>query len=301
MDMKNRGYDEGELEQLLQGCIDTHIHSAPDVVPRKMDDLALAREAAKAGMRGVIIKCHVSSTEGRAYLVQQMVPEVQVWGGIALNYNTGGFNPQALHLSASMGAKIVWMPTVAAANFLQIAGLSDGLIALGGGVKGKGLTIYDKGGKLKTEVIEILEVVREANIILATGHLSPGESIDLINEALKRGVQKILFTHPEGSITRLPLEEQKKMAARGVYFERCWAVTTGFAGEDRRVLPEALASAIKTVGPESTIMATDHGQVNNPPPVEAMRSYIGAMLRFGITPGEIELMIKHNPVKLLEP
>ena len=45
-----------ETAHLLKGCIDTHIHGAPDVVPRKMDDLALARDAAKAGMRGLVLK-----------------------------------------------------------------------------------------------------------------------------------------------------------------------------------------------------------------------------------------------------
>jgi len=297
--MKAPKYDANEVAHILQGCIDTHVHSSPDVVPRKMDDLALARDAARSGLRGFVIKCHISPTESRANLVQQMVPDLQVCGGIALNFNTGGLNPDALLLSIQMGAKIVWMPTVAAANHLQAAELSSHMRAIGGGIVGKGITIHDDEGKLKTEVIEILEIIKEADIILATGHLSPGESIDLANTAIGRGVRKVLFTHPELSLTRLSIEEQKKLAAKGVYFERCWVATTDVAGEESRISPEEMASAIRIVGPASTVMATDHGQVANPPPVEAMRSYIEAMLGYGITPAEIELMAKYNPAQLL--
>ena len=121
--MKAHKYTSDEIDHIVQGSIDTHVHSSPDVLPRKMDDLALAKAAAQAGLRGFVIKCHVSPTESRAYLVQQTVPELQVCGGIALNFNTGGLNPHALSLSIQMGAKIVWMPTVAAANHLQAAEL----------------------------------------------------------------------------------------------------------------------------------------------------------------------------------
>ena len=297
--MKAHKYNSDEIAHILRGSIDTHVHSSPDVVPRKMDDLSLARAAAHAGLRGFVIKCHVSPTESRAYLVQQTVPELQVCGGIALNFNTGGLNPNALILSIQMGAKIVWMPTVASANHLQATELSSHMRAIGGGITGKGITIYNDAGKLRTEVIEILEIIKEANIILATGHLSPAESTHLANEALNRGVQKVLFTHPELAMTRISIEEQKKLAARGVYFERCWVVTTDVAGEGSRISAEELASAIKIVGPASTVMATDHGQIANPPPVKAMQSYIEAMLGYGITPAEIELMTKRNPAQLL--
>ena len=34
--------DPQTVEGLLEGAFDTHIHSAPDVLPRKFDDLELA-------------------------------------------------------------------------------------------------------------------------------------------------------------------------------------------------------------------------------------------------------------------
>ena len=57
----------------LEGVFDPHIHAGPDVMKRCMDDLDLARAAASAGMRGVLIKSHVESTAGRAYLTQKVL------------------------------------------------------------------------------------------------------------------------------------------------------------------------------------------------------------------------------------
>ena len=291
---------KNEATLLIKGSIDTHIHSGPDVVPRKMNDFELARDCAKAGMRGLVVKCHVAATEGRASIVQQQIDNIKVWGGIALNHHTGGLNPEAVRISAKMGAKIIWMPTVSSENHIHYFGLSGHMDALGGGMAGKGITIYNQSGKIKEEVFNILEIIKEADIILATGHLSPKESIDLITVALRNGLKKILFTHPEGHLTKLPVEEQKRLAKKGVFFERCWVVTTNIAGESARLPAENIARDIKTVGTSSTIMATDHGQVSNPSPAQAMTNYIANMLYCGIKAHEIELMIKTNPIKLIE-
>lgn len=297
--MKNRSTNNDDAADLLTGAIDTHIHSGPDVVPRKFNDLELARAALKAGMKGIVIKCHIATTEGRAYLAHKEVPEVQVWGGIALNHNVGGFNPEAVRISAKMGAKIVWMPTVSSANHMTHFGSSGHMDALGGGMKGTGLTIYDSENKIRPGIIDILEIIKSENMILATGHLAPDESIELIKVALDQGIKKILFTHPEGHMTQLPLDEQKKLASKGVYFERCWVVTTNIAGEDARLSPEHLAQSIKAVGATSTVMATDHGQVVNHPPAEALKEYISAMLSNGISTKDIESMTQVNPSYLL--
>ena len=47
-----------EASALIKGSYDLHIHSAPDVMPRKANDLELARRAAAAGMGGIMLKSH---------------------------------------------------------------------------------------------------------------------------------------------------------------------------------------------------------------------------------------------------
>ena len=44
------------MKELIQGAYDLHVHSAPDVLPRKLDDLEMGRRIAAAGMGGYCIK-----------------------------------------------------------------------------------------------------------------------------------------------------------------------------------------------------------------------------------------------------
>jgi hypothetical protein len=61
-----------------------HVHSAPDLDPRRFDDLELAREAAAAALGGIVLKNHHFSTAERASLVSKTVPGLRVLGGLVL-------------------------------------------------------------------------------------------------------------------------------------------------------------------------------------------------------------------------
>src|SRR5258705_6031132 len=84
------------------GVIDMHVHSHPDVFGRNMDDIDVAQLAKAKGMRGILLKNHVSETASRAALVMKVVPGIEVFGGIVLNKAGGGINPAAGE----------WMPRV---------------------------------------------------------------------------------------------------------------------------------------------------------------------------------------------
>ena len=62
---------------------------------------------------------------------------------------------------------------------------------------------------------------------------------------------------------------------------------------------DAFAEIIGKVGAEHSILATDLGQIHNPPPVEGMRVFIQILLEKGMNPQDIEIMVKKNPAKLL--
>ena len=78
------------------GVIDMHVHSHPDVFGRNMDDIDIAQLAKSKGMRGILLKNHVSETASRAALVMKVVPGIEVFGGIVLNKAVGGINPDAV-------------------------------------------------------------------------------------------------------------------------------------------------------------------------------------------------------------
>jgi hypothetical protein len=102
----------------LEGSIDIHIHSAPDVYPRLLNDVELALSAKENGMRAILVKNHYSETAGRARLASD-VAGFPVFGGIALNLTSGGMNKHAVRMALKMGAKEVWMPTVHADYFVK--------------------------------------------------------------------------------------------------------------------------------------------------------------------------------------
>ena len=56
------------------GVIDMHVHSHPDVFGRNMDDIDVAQLAKARGMRGIVLKNHISETASRAALVMKVVP-----------------------------------------------------------------------------------------------------------------------------------------------------------------------------------------------------------------------------------
>lgn len=268
----------------LTGLTDLHIHSSPDVQPRFADDISLARAAAEAGMKAILLKSHVTLTADRAAIAQGAAGSVGVFGALALNSQVGGLNPAAVEAALAMGAKQVWMPTMSAAALHRYEG------------KPGGLTLHTPEGRIRPEVVEILEMVRKAEVILGTGHLAIEEIVALVKLARQMGLRKIMVTHPEARFIRMPLEAQMEVAGEGVYFERCYI--HDMAREDKEACAE-IAFQIRQVGVESTVLATDFGQSHNPAPVEGMRAYLSALSNQGFNWGELRRMAGETPCNLL--
>lgn len=121
-------------------------------------------------------------------------------------------NVYAVHSALHLGASIVYMPTRDAENSLRYGDMPGDFFSR------PGITILDKTGKIKREVYDILDLVKEHNATLATGHLGTDESICLCREGVRRGVRMIL-THPDWERTVVSLETQKELADAGVWIE----------------------------------------------------------------------------------
>ena len=110
------------MENVMQGIIDMHIHAAPDVRARKLDDLELMEASVQRGVRAIVLKSHNVPTADRAYLVNRVAaekyPDVKftAFGGLCLNHPVGGLNPDAVETSLKLGAKVIWLPTNTAEN-----------------------------------------------------------------------------------------------------------------------------------------------------------------------------------------
>ena len=62
---------------------------------------------------------------------------------------------------------------------------------------------------------------------------------------------------------------------------------------------DGIVEMIKAVGPERTVLATDLGQVHNPPPWEGLRMFLEVLLEKGIPKGHLKRMVQDNPAYLL--
>jgi len=291
-----------EDTELLKGAIDVHLHAGPSVFPRLMDAVEAAETARAVGMRGIVIKHHHTPTVDRAYLVHRAVPEVEVYGGVTLNYAAGGLNPFAVDAALRLGAKVIWMPSVDALNhtrhFGELGKYGSRLDYNKPQIYEvmEGITVFDDEGGLDLRVGQILDLVADADAAIATSHLDFEESKALIEEARRRGVKKLVATHVRFVTASLSVEEQKWMAERGVFLELCYS---SLSPAWRCTSIDEVVEAVREVGSEHYVLASDLGQVHNPPPPEGLRIYIMMLLERGFEPDEIRVMVKDNPEKLL--
>jgi hypothetical protein len=280
---------------LLRGAIDLHIHTAPDIFPRSVSAIEAAGEARDAGMDAIIVKSHSTDTAARAETASQ-VTGFPVSGGIALNYPVGGLNPYAVLESVKQGGRIVWLPTLSARHFLAHA---DNVPVLRdqSPMGSEGIVVADEDGHLKPEIEDILQLIKEHDLILCSGHVSPAEAIQVFQRAKEIGIQRLVVTHPHAAFVGAGVDDMRELAKLGGMNEMHYAFVTKVIVPPQTMAH--LAEVIRAVGIESCYLATDGGQKVNPHPVEAMRLFIEGMLGEGFSTDELRYMTSEAPRKIL--
>lgn len=287
---------EKRVRNLLEGSIDVHIHSGPDIFPRIMNDIDLARAAKEEGMRAILIKNHLVITADRAEIATQQA-DFPVFGGIALNLTVGGLNLEAVEVALKMGAKEVWMPTIHASHYIA---QKDHVPALAQAVRAdvKGLYLLNPDGSLKEELYPIFKKIAEYDVALGTGHITPRESKLVVKEAAKAGVKKIIVTHPLATFVNFTMDDMKEILDSGAMF-----LEHTFNDVTRQVAfpitQKNIADTIRAIGAKYTIMSTDTGQWLNPIPPQSMGIYIKDMLDLGISDEDVRAMVSTNPARML--
>ena len=237
---------------VLQGIYDLHIHTAPDVVPRKCDDNELADRLFKAGMAGFAIKAHFTETASRVALLRQRYPSMKIVGGITLNRQAGGINPDAAEYAARLGAKFVWFPTM---HSLSYQVYHHG----GAEVLPSGISLFDENGTLLSQVHDILDIAAAHHMIIATGHISASEGLALSRAAVQQGVSRVVITHCDNPADYYSVEQQLECVRLGAVLEHCYYTTArGYTP------PEEIKRQIRAVGCENVILSSDLGQTDLP-------------------------------------
>ena len=125
-----------EIKDLIQGGYDLHVHSAPDVLPRKMDDIDMVERLRGSGLAGYAIKSHYFCTSERAQLMNKLYPDCDFIGTITLNRSVGGINPTAMEMAARSGVKSCPLPkppaisTIGASKPVSAAQVAPTLVPL---------------------------------------------------------------------------------------------------------------------------------------------------------------------------
>lgn len=273
--------------KLLRGAIDFHVHTSPDPYRQRcVDAYSAALQAKELGMRALVLKSHDYPTTPVAQTVERLVKGIGVIGSLSLNYSVGGINPQAVEVSALMGAKVIWMPTFSSVPDRKRMKL-DG-----------GICILEEDGNVLPQVSKILALVKEYDLVLCTGHISKEEIFALAEEVFAMGIEKFVITHPLAETVgdSLGLEIQKELADKGAFIEHCFIATRPFYGG---LDPKKIVEAIRYVGVEKCILSTDFGQIDSPNPAEGMSMMVASMLDCGLKEEELEVLLKRNPATIM--
>lgn len=280
------------MENAMQGIIDMHIHAAPDVRARKLDDLELMEASVQRGVRAIVLKSHNVPTADRAYLVNRVAtekyPDVKftAFGGLCLNRPVGGLNPDAVETSLKLGAKVIWLPTNTAENHYRKNGKEPS----------KGVVVT-RDGKAVDELQDIFALVKQYNAVLATGHIGAEECFPVVEAARVAGVEKIVITHPEFWVVGMTPEQQADIVRKyDVLLESVYAQPVN--GSYKINIPDNIA-AMKSIGPEHFVLSTDSGQTVNPYWYESYTTYFKAVSEV-FTSEQVRRMTHDNPAWLLD-
>lgn len=288
-----------KTRRLLEGAYDIHVHAAPDVVPRAMDIIQLAKAAGEQKMAGIVIKDHTTATTGRVFVINHLCKgSCQFFSSLALNPPVGLLNSSAVESALRSGTDFIYLPTYGAENHIKKWGLGKPPTAFPvSSDDKKGFSLLDETGRVRSEINGILELIARYDAVLGTGHLSAAESLELIKEAKRAGVKRIVVTHASESVVDMEPDQQLEASELGAMIEHSFfAVTDSCPG---KIKLEQIREQIRYVGVPSCIISTDFGQVSNPPPIEGFSHYLEKMRVLGFSEDELRIMIHDNPKKLI--
>jgi hypothetical protein len=315
---------------LLRGAIDVHVHAGPHLKssPRRADPIEAAIQARDTGMRAIVFKDVFEMSNGIAWLVNRHVPNFKVYGGLMMNTVYGGMNPRAVKTALHYGDGAKYLDFGAHSTYYQAS--REGRL-----IDGKFVPLSKIYPKFKTEELdrciripvdeepgpELDEILHLAaatpGLYVDTGHVSAAEAVRLVDLKERYGYKKIVVS---SAVTKIATADQlRAMAGKGAFIEFTIASYTAptmiplthyyvekeYASIDEGMEkgPETgireVADAIRMLGADHCILATDFGRYALPPPVEGLREFITCMLDLGIPPEDIRKMVKTNPERLL--
>ncbi|ACK50262.1 amidohydrolase 2 [Methylocella silvestris BL2] len=271
-------------DPILRGAIDLHAHHGPDSYPRYGDAFEVAKLMQERGMRGAVFKNHWQETASIAFLVRKYaVPGTGflAFGAVCMDTPEGGVNPNAIRymsdVQGGFGA-IVWMPTHDSEHEVQTLKQARPYVRV------------SDNGKLLPEVFEVLDLIKERNLTLATGHVSADEMMLIVKAARKRGITKIIITHANlgAQYTDPTIDQLQEVVAKG-------AVVEFVSGQTAQA---AIIDKIRKLGPQNVLISSDSG-LPGTNHTDALVTAIQRLRTAGFKEADLKRMFQDNPAKAI--
>ncbi len=290
---------DAEVAELLVGAVDLHCHSGPAAMPRTLDHHEALLDCAAAKFSALLYKDHFYLGTAHAMILEKLFPDlgVKLFSGIALNNASGGINPHAVDHAVKLGAKIVWMPTLSAANHIDQA-MGQGKSFPKTAKKMLDpipLRATDANGEITDATKQVLDLIAEADVILAGGHLDAAEMIKVFAEAKRRGVNRMLVNHPTYLIGCTD-DDIRELVAIGAHIEH--SICMWVEGKSKKFTPEELVHLIEVAGVDRTILSSDLGLLGGPKPVEGFRQVVHLLLDQQVSKEDIRKLVSTNAKRL---
>ncbi len=281
---------------LVARYVDLHVHTAPDVYGRALDDDEAALGAARARMSGIVLKNHASETASRAELLARR-HGIEAWGGVVLNRSVGGLNPGAVdavgRITGGRG-RIAWLPTIDAVRHRRFLGLPED----------DAIDVVI-GGKATAELERVVAACAARDIALCTGHTGADDALVVAELCNARSV-RCCITHALFPIVGFGESHVAKAVELGATLELC-AVGT-LMGPSAHLpwmrawgLVDAPACAryVATYGPGAFLISSDLGQSGNPVPADGLRRFVAELEALGVSRDDLETLGSTSPRRLL--
>ena len=280
---------------MLKDVCDIHLHAMPDSRERSVDEYGFMKDAMTAGYRAVMFKSNDFSCHDRVYVIRQALPGAECFGSFCMNKVHGDkvnvfAAKKAVETSGGL-CRCIWMPTLDAAYQYRHERRKEA-----------GIPVLDVYGKVLPEVVKVMEICAEADIIFATGHSSPEESLMLLRKAQEVGVKRVVVTHANSSIWTMTPDQIKQCVDLGAYIEYCylpclWGEGTKMPQYQRQSIEEF--AAFVRIAPSRSFISTDLGQAVMPHPIDGMRDCIINLQSVGVSQSDIDLLVRSNPAWLI--
>jgi Family of unknown function (DUF6282) len=286
--------DAGEL---IRGAVDLYIHSVPDLLPRRVDDLQLAADCKAAGLSAAVHRNHYCPTADRSKLAADATG-FALLGAVLLNDSVGGVNPWAVDLALQLGAVWIGFPTLSA-KAMRASGMAR-TSAPGAGALGFGPGELEvlRGGALSQESRDVLKLAVDADVAINMGYLSNTEVLALARAAAEMGHRRMVLTNARLS----DAEFDSAMEIPGFFLE----VTSygvhpeGLGGANSAERVGRNVELIRRAGTDRIVLSSDGGMVNAPSPAEILKWGLRTYAEAGFTMDELRTMCQVNP-RLLVP